>query len=83
MVEIKTEKKSCHVTCNGNKLDISAEMVLSFITLAETMAEATGYDKEFAAKMIYQTAVLTMAKDEDERKEKKQAVKPGIGGGAK
>ncbi len=66
MIVIETKDKSCKIRCKGEKFDVAAEMTLTFITLAETTAELLGFSKEVAAKMIYQTAMSTIEKNEVE-----------------
>lgn len=70
MVNIKTEAAQSQVIIKGTTLEIEAEIVQSFLCLAENMAIINQSSVESAALMIYQVGMGSYAKFKGKHKEK-------------
>lgn len=70
MINIKTEKGNSRVIINGQSIDIQAEIIQCFISLAENMATINQSSVESAALMIYQVGMSSYAKFKEDHKEK-------------
>ena len=70
MVNIKTEKGNSRVIINGQAIEIQAEIIQCFISLAENMATINKTSVESAALMIYQVGMSSYANFKGKHKEK-------------
>lgn len=70
MINIKTEKGNSRVIIKGQAIEIQAEIIQCFISLAENMATITQSSIESAALMIYQVGMSSYAKFKGDYKEK-------------
>lgn len=70
MVNIKTENGNSHVEIKGQLIEIQAEIIQCFISLAENMATINKSSLESAALMIYQVSMSSYAKFKGDHKEK-------------
>lgn len=70
MINIKTEKGNSRVVINGQAIEIQAEIIQCFISLAENMATINQSSVESAALMIYQVGMPSYAKFKGDHKEK-------------
>lgn len=70
MINIKTEKGNSRVVINGQSIEIQAEIIQCFISLAENMATINQSSVESAALMIYQVGMSSYAKFKEDHKEK-------------
>lgn len=70
MINIKIEKENSRVVINGQAIEIQAEIIQTFISLAENMATINQSSVESAALMIYQVGMSSYAKFKGDHKEK-------------
>jgi len=65
MLNLKIENNFCHTDCKGSRAECTAEAIVGFISLAETVSAATHSSFEHAALFIYQQGLLTKRKVEE------------------
>lgn len=70
MINIKTEKGISRVEIKGQSIEIKAEIIQCFISLAENMATINQSSVESAALMIYQVGMSFYANFKGKHKEK-------------
>ena len=70
MINIKTEKGNSRFIINGQAIEIKAEIIQCFISLAENMATINKTSVESAALMIYQVGMSSYANFKGKHKEK-------------
>jgi len=70
MVNIKTENGNSRVEIKAQLIEIQAEIIQCFISLAENMATINKSSLESAALMIYQVSMSSYAKFKGDHKEK-------------
>ena len=71
MIKLIVEGSNVMVDCKGEKLDVLAEAVMAFMTLAEAVAPAGGLSFDSAALMLYQHGVAAYKKKEEFERGKK------------
>lgn len=68
MVNIKADGGNIQVMIQGQSINIQAEIIESFITLAENMATVKNISFDSAALLIYQLGTASLHKFEADRK---------------
>lgn len=70
MVNIKAEEGNSRVEIKGRSIEIQAEIIQCFTSLAENMATISQISVDSAALMIYQVGMSSYAKFKGKHKEK-------------
>lgn len=76
MVNIKTQEGNSWVEIKGQSIEIQAEIIQCFISLAENMATISQISVESAALMIYQVGMSSYTKFKGKHKKKTCAGNP-------
>lgn len=71
MLKLEIIDKKSEIDIEGERLDVLAEAVMAFMTLAEAVAPAGGLSFDSAALMLYQQGVAAYKKKEEFERGKK------------
>lgn len=65
MIKFTADGNNIDIEVEGARLDVLAEAVMTFMTLAEAVAPAGGLSFDSAALLIYQQGILAYKKKEE------------------
>ena len=71
MIKFTVDGNNVSVEADGGRLDVLAEAVMAFMTLAEAVAPAGGLSFDSTALMLYQQGVAAYKKKEEFERGKK------------